>query len=98
MRLQTPKDQPQILEDKICSNSRFWTICIDSVDLSSVKVMQVRILLTVEVDENLYVETKGIPVSETPDNLADAFALMGDALTWHVERSEVLKTSDVVQT
>ena len=59
-------------------------------------------MLIIEADEELYAERNGHPVSETPENLANEFALMSDALTWFVISSEVLNrevehSSDVVR-
>ena len=56
--------------------------------------MQVRILLTVGVDLNSFAESRGIPESEVAENLAYEFALQSDALTWNVERSELLNSVD----
>lgn len=65
--------------------------------------MQINVTLTVECDEKLYAERRGIPVSETAENIAGEFTLMSDALTWSVVSSEVQNAerehlSDVVQT
>jgi len=65
--------------------------------------MQVKLVLTVEVEEQSYAERKGIPVSETAENLANEFDLIGDALTWRVASSKVWSSevehpTDVVQT
>jgi hypothetical protein len=38
--------------------------------------MQIMVVLTVEVEEDLYSEKRGFPVSETADNLADEFRLL----------------------
>ena len=65
--------------------------------------MKIRVLLTVEVDPEKYATEHGHPVNETPDNLANEFLLMTDALTWHVESAEALTTEsegppDLIQT
>lgn len=65
--------------------------------------MQFRVILAVELNEDLYAERKGIPISETPENLASEFEPKSDALTWSVVSSKLLQTkgehfSDVVQT
>ena len=65
--------------------------------------MKIRVLLTVQVDPEKYSNEHGHPVDETPDNLANEFLLMSDALTWHVESAESLKheperTTDLIQT
>lgn len=65
--------------------------------------MEFKVLLTVELDENKYAEAHGFPPSETADNFPKEFALLGDALTWHVKHSQVLGTEndrypDVIRT
>ena len=63
--------------------------------------MKIRVLLTVEVDPEKFANEHGHPVNETPDNLANEFLLMTDALTWHVESAEALtneETTDLIQT
>ena len=60
-------------------------------------------MLEVEFNEQLYAERKGITVSETPENLANEFEQMSDALSWSVVSSEVFgpkgeDSTDVVQT
>ena len=64
--------------------------------------MKVNVKLTVEFDERLYSERKGVPVSEAADNLASEFDLMSDAVTWSVISSELQNEdghpSDVVRT
>lgn len=52
------------------------------------------VVLTVKFDEELYAEQKGIPVSESVENLASEFAQLSDALTWSVISSEVQNTKD----
>ena len=65
--------------------------------------MRMNVLLTVEIDEEEYAEKNGHPVSETPENIANEFVLMSDALTWRVTHSEIFRpladnSSDVVRT
>lgn len=63
--------------------------------------MLIRVSLTIDLDEETYAERGGFPVEEAEINLASEFALMSDALTWHVVSSEILPIRsdypDVVQ-
>lgn len=64
--------------------------------------MKVNVVLTVEFDEVLYSERKGIPISEAPANVASEFNLMSDGLSWSVVSSDLLNVesghpSDVVR-
>ena len=65
--------------------------------------MLVKILITVDLDEQAFASEKGVPVSEVAENVADEFLRMGDALTWRVSDSQVSSGGtathpDVVQT
>jgi hypothetical protein len=64
--------------------------------------MQLRVLITAEVDAQRFAEKLGIPKSEVAVNFAHEFALLGDALTWHVKTSECLndlsaRPTDLIQ-
>jgi len=65
--------------------------------------MRVNVILTVEVEQQAYSESKGIPTQEVAQNVAAEFTMMTDALTWHVVSSGLHPlydehTCDVVQT
>ncbi len=64
--------------------------------------MQIRITLTIDLDEELYAVRGGFPIEEAQMNLASELALMSDALTWNVIAADVAPNyagnSDMVQT
>jgi hypothetical protein len=65
--------------------------------------MNLRIVLHVEVISREYADSKGVPFNEVAENVATEFERMGDALTWRVIDSRLLRRfndayPDVVQT